>query len=103
VYEFGSQNAGQHQKENTTKTTYSPSVEPTPKSRKNVLPIMKDAAKQIICGFCLLNYYLRNRARKVTRFAGKNAKLGIKNCVLVLSGKTPLQVGNMFDRNCTSL
>jgi hypothetical protein len=37
------------------------------------------------------------QSRKVTGFAAKYAKLGIINCVLVLQGKRPLPVENLFD------
>jgi hypothetical protein len=45
----------------------------------------------------------RNQSRKVTGSTAKYAKFDIMNCVLVLSGKRPLPVENVFDRNCTSL
>jgi hypothetical protein len=59
VQEFGSEKAGQYKNKITTMTTYSTSVEPTPKARKKFLPKKKDLkcfqANENIYGFCLLN------------------------------------------------
>jgi hypothetical protein len=59
---------GNTKNKTTTKTTYSTPVQPIPKARKKVLPIVKDLKRfqenENICGFCLLNYYSKKSVKK---------------------------------------